>query len=145
MLMLFVSACVNIKLFANLSKLGLRVVQLVSEVSLLPPSGHKINCCSFHSGLSSWIRHDTRHPASEGCDHSPSMESHVVGIVWLCLCVRLFLMCALSFFEIGASDPGSSVMGGRWTECFHSLEWDAFKYSFDVTNCIFDTQAHPNE
>lgn len=59
----------------------------------------------------------------------------------------LFLMCActLCFFEICARYPESPVMGRWWTGCLPDLEWNTFRYSFDVTNCIFDTQAHLND
>ncbi len=86
--------------------------------------------------------------ASERCHDSPLMkESYVCVIVWLCFYVSLFLMCArsLSLFEICARHPESLIMGGWWTECFPSPEWDTFRHSFEVANCIFDTRAHPND
>lgn len=56
-----------------------------------------------------------------------------------------FYVCTY-FIPLWALCQTSRILSnGMMNRMFPVAEWDTFRYSFDVTNCIFDAQAHPND
>lgn len=137
----FVS-CVRSLLPTNcslLTKLQFWVPALFSESEILTLT------CSHESGMKA-----VTSVTSEGCQHSQLLKGlEVCVIVWLWLnqSMSIPLWSVDVAYPIWAPCQTSrfTANGGWWTECFPFQERDTFRYSFDVTNCIFDSQAHPND
>lgn len=88
----------------------------------------------------------TSYVLPQKCPYSPLKESYVCRCVILHVCQPFFFYVCTYFIPLWALCQTSRILSnGMMNRMFRVAEWDTFRYSFDVTNCIFDAQAHPND